>query len=295
MKKILILGAGKRSFIGRNLDEELRARGCYVVFSPSREELNLLDIENFKKYVYEKNIDVIVNSAIHVPMFHGGEKEFFNDMQMFWNVQSVANDVEKIIYFGSGAEYDKRFDIQDVREVEIGRTLPTSEYGLAKYTMNQLAKHSKNTYNLRLFGVFGKYELWQIKFISNLCCKAVFGLPLTVRRDCQFDFLYIKDLIDIVSWFIDNEPEYHDYNVCHGRGYGLLELASIVNGASGKKLEIRLLDKTKNLDYTASNERLNNQIKDLKITPMCEAIEELYCYYKKNINLIDFELLRESK
>ena len=295
MKRILILGAGKRSFIGRNLREGLEERQQYRVFAPPREELNLLEIESLKKYVYSHKIDIIVNAAVHVPMFHGEEKEFFYDMQMFWNVQSIGREVDKVIYFGSGAEYDKRFHIRNVKEENIGDSIPTSEYGLAKYTMNHIARDSDNIYNLRLFGVFGKYELWQIKFLSNLCCKAVYGLPLTIRQDCDFDFLYIQDLVEVVIWFVENTPSFRDYNVCHGRGYNLMNLANMVKEVSGKKLEIYLLNEERNLDYTASNERLRKQIDGLSITPMYDAIEALYCYYLKNMNLIDLGILGKSR
>jgi len=293
--KILITGAAGHGFVGRNLREALIRTERYEVFAPPRTELDLLDIDALKGYVHGACVDIIVHAAVHVPMFHGADKEYYNDMKMFWNVHAVSKDVEKIIYFGSGAEYDKRFDIRGVREEQIGESIPVSEYGLAKYTINHVARSSDNIYNLRLFGIFGKYELWRIKFISNLCCKAVFDLPLTVRQDCLFDFLYVDDLPDIVSWFLENRPRYHDYNVCCGKGYSLIELAETVRKISGKNLDIRLLDETRNLDYTASNDRLKAQISGLKITPMCDAIKDLYKYYEENRNLIDFDELKASR
>lgn len=291
MKNILITGGS--GFIGRNLVEKLS--GDVSVYSPSHKELDILDYERLSKYISDNHIDVIVHGAVHVPMFNGAEKEFFNDMQMFLNLEKISGSVEKIIYFGSGAEYDKRYDIRMVSEESFGKTIPVTEYGLAKYTMTKIARKSENIYNLRLFGVFGRYELWQIKFISNLCCKAVFDLPLSVRKDCFFDFLYIDDLVNIVNWFIWNNPIHHDYNTCHGKPYSLLQLAQIVNDVCGKSLEINLLSEERNLDYTASNQRLINEVTSVSITPMENAIQLLYDYYKRNKNLIDFSILKESK
>lgn len=291
MKRILITGASRRGFVGRNLKEALG--GQYELFTPTHAELELLDTDQVARYVDKHRIEAIVHGAVHVPEFNGLEREYYNDMLMFWNLLRLSDRVEKILYFGSGAEYDKRDHIRMARETDIPSVLPVSEYGLAKYTMNHMAQTSKNVYNLRLFGIFGKYELWQIKFISNLCCKAVFNLPLSVRSECMFDFLYIEDLPAIVTWFLENTPKHHDYNVCHGIPYALTNLAEMVREISGKPLAIHLKSPQRNLDYTGDNGRLHSEMKkELRITPMRQAIEELYQYYLAHKDQIDPEKLK---
>ena len=291
MKRVLITGGS--GFIGRNLSEKLGKKN--YVFAPSHRELDILDYDSVFSYIKKHGIEVIIHSAVHVPEFNGREKEFFNDMQMFLNLEKISPLVNKIIYFGSGAEFDKRFNISNVRETDYGKSIPVTEYGLAKYTMNKVAQNSRNIYNLRLFGIFGKYELWQIKFLSNLCCKAVFDLPLTVRKDCRFNFLYIEDLIGIVDWFIDHNPAYHDYNICHDKSYLLSDFAKMVVKVSGKRLSIQMLSTERNLDYTADNARLRSEIKDLYITPIIKALAELYRYYSDNKAKIDYETLKLSR
>lgn len=161
--------------------------------------------------------------------------------------------------------------------------------------MNKIARASNNIYNLRLFGIFGKYELWQIKFLSNLCCKAVFGLPLTVRKECWFDFLFVEDLANIVMWFIEHQPRFHDYNVCHGKEYQLTELAELVREVSEKELPIILLNKERNLDYSGDNSRLRTEMKKLHITSMQQAIMKLYGYYDTHREHIDLDILKASR
>ena len=291
MKRVLITGASRRGFIGRNLKESMGS--AYELFTPTHAELELLDTDQVARYVKTKKIDIIVHGAVHVPEFNGLEKEYYNDMLMFWNLMRLSDRVEKILYFGSGAEFDKRGHIRMAKETDIPSVLPVSEYGLAKYTMNHFAQASDNIYNLRLFGIFGKYELWQIKFISNLCCKAVFNMPLSVRSECMFDFLYIEDLPAIITWFLENKPAYHDYNVCHGIPYALTSLAEMVREISGKPLAIHLKSPKRNLDYTGDNSRLRGEMQDaLHITPMRNAIEALYKYYQEHQDLIDPEKLK---
>ena len=108
MSRILITGGS--GFIGRNLKESLSGR--YTIFAPSHRELDLLDFQQMERYIAEHQIDSVIHGAIHVPMFHGAEQEFHKDMQMFLNLEKLSGRLEKILYFGSGAEFDKRFDIR---------------------------------------------------------------------------------------------------------------------------------------------------------------------------------------
>lgn len=291
MNNILITGSS--GFIGRNLKEFFEKK--YHVFAPGHAELDLLKYDELEKFVIRNQISQIIHAAIHVPMFNGTENEFYNDMKMFLNIQKISKMVSKVIYFGSGAEYDKRRNIRLISEESFGECIPVSEYGLAKYNMNLLAQGSDNIYNLRLFGVYGKYELVNIKFLSNLCCKAIYDLPLTIRKDCYFDFLYIDDLCKVVEWMLNNRPLYHDYNTCSGRDYLLSELALKVKKVSGKKLPIIMLSDEKNNDYSASNNRLITELGNGYITEIDKALERLYRYYSNNKELIDYQSLKNSR
>ena len=291
MKRVLITGGS--GFIVHNLCDLLQEK--YEIMAPTHCELNVMEFHDLSRYIRKKRVDIVIHAANHARRIYGIERELSNDLRMFMNLQKLSGDLEKVLYFGSGAEYDKRYDISMVKETDIGNRIPVSEYGIAKYIMNELARTSKNIYNLRLFGVFGKYELWDVRFLSNLCCKAIFDLPLTVRRECAFDFLYVNDLAQIVEWAVENSPKYHDYNVCMGKPYMLTELAKIVLKISGSAQDIVLLNGGRDPEYTADHRRLLDEFPEWKITPIQNAIESLYHYYEKNRNSIDFARLRDSK
>jgi GDP-L-fucose synthase len=285
VKRILITGTGKRGFVGRNLAEAFK--GIYELYTPASKELDLTDSDAVSCFFDRNKIDVIIHAAASF------NDKLNSDLKMFFNLEKHSKNTEKFIYFGSGGEFDKRFDIINAVEDEAENRIPADEYGFAKYIMNSYARRSANIYNLRLFGIFGKYEDWTYKFISNLCCKAIFDLPLSIRRECRFDYVYIDDLPEVVTWFIENKPDYNDYNFVSGKSVLLSEIAKIIVEISGKKLDIIILNPDGlNNEYTASSERLKKLLPWFEPMPIYAAIEKLYKWYFDNKSRIDFNILR---
>lgn len=276
MKNILITGGS--GFIARNLTENLPK---YRFFAPNSKELNVLDFNRLVGYVRQKNIDIIIHTAHYnrKRIQQDPKLELEIDSKMFLNIHKVAPLVEKVLYFGSGAEYDKNLPICSIREEAFGRSIPSTQYGLSKYIQNIIAGKSENIYNLRLFGLFGKYEDIQVYLISNLCCKAISNLSLTIRRDCIFDYLYIDDLYDVICWFIENKPAYHDYNICSGKKILLSDIAEKVNTISGKGLPVLIKSEGFNLEYTGDNSRLKSEMTDFQVEKIEESIRKLYHWY----------------
>jgi GDP-L-fucose synthase len=288
VKRVFISGTGKVGFIGNNLTEAFKDK--YKLFTPVKDELDLTDHEAISRYFDKNKVDIVIHSASSINDILG------NDLKMFFSIEKHKKSVEKIIYFGTGAEFDKRFDIVKASEEDIGKRIPVDGYGLAKYIMNAYTRRTNNIYNLRFFGIFGKYEDWTYKFISNLCCKALFDLPLTIRRECCFDYIYVDDLPNVVEWFIENEPDHHDYNFVSGKPVLLTEIADMIKDISGKNLDIILLDhEGRNCEYTASNDRLRKQLPWFEPTPIYIAIDKLYAWYSNNLATIDIDILRQTK
>lgn len=293
MKRILLTGAGPHGFIGRNIASPLKEH--YELFTPSSKELNLTNYDAVAKYLDENQIDTVIHGAAQSLIHTGPEDVMLHDLQMFFNLDKLSHQLDKILYFGSGAVFDKRLPVDMVTEDDVGRSIPADYYGLNKYIMTLHARNSRNIYNLRLFGIFGKYEHWQSKFISNLCCKAIYGLPLSIRQNCMFDFLFIEDLAPIVVWFLENTPKYHDYNVCTGTPIDLYTIAETVREVSKKNLSIRIKTDGWNKPYTACNKRLAAEIDNVRFTKMVSAIEKLMDYYVEHRDEISFDILAATE
>jgi UDP-glucose 4-epimerase len=290
--RVLITGAS--GFIGRNLAELFLGR--YRVESPSSCELDLVNEQAVREYLTKNRFDVVVHCATTRSNRKVGAPADLLDRncRMFFNLLRNKSSFGKLIYFGSGAEYDRHELPALVPEGYFDTRIPMDPYGFSKYLCAKYAETQDQTFNLRLFGVFGKYEPWDVRFIANACARVVCGLPIVIRQDVVFDYLYVKDLADIAAKFIESTPKQRTYNVCTGRGCKLSNLARIVARESGRSPEIRVIRSGFAPEYTGNNSRLMTEFGAFNFRPLSESIRELYSWYEdqKERQLIDPELLR---
>ena len=287
--KILITGGS--GFVGRNVKEYFEKSG-YDVYAPSSKDLNCIDEQSVKEHLEATYYDVILHFAVYgdgIDKSKDGTKTLEYNLRIFTNFANCSALYGKMIYTGSGAEYDKRFPIKMVGEEDIiSSSIPVDQYGLMKYVINQIIEKSNNIYNLRLFGIFGKYEYWKTKYISNLCCKSLKGLPLTMRKNCYFDYLYIDDFCRMLEAFLKIEaPKYHVYNAVRGERIDLYSIAKIVNEIADCKQEIIVCQEGYANEYTANNDRMLQEIPGFEFTDMKVAVHELYLWYKEHQEEID--------
>lgn len=288
--KVLITGAS--GFIGRNLAEHLS--GHYDVSAPSSAELNLVDASAVRTYLCAHRFDVVVHAATTRSNRRVGAPADLLDRncRMFFNIARNAGLFGKMISFGSGAEYDRRNLPPHVTEDYFDTSVPADPYGFSKYICAKYIEQAENILNLRLFGVFGKYEDYAVRFISNACCRALQGLPIVIRQDVVFDYLYIEDLAKITSWFIEHEPRHKAYNVARGKGVTLTELARIVAEVSGQNPKILVRQPGSAAEYTADNGLMLAEIGDYRFREFADSIRELCSWYASNQERIDADSLR---
>lgn len=297
MRSILIIGGS--GFIGKNLVEYFTQNGEYFISAPTSRELNILNERAVQSYLKRKYFDVVIHAAVYNPRTDrtkNADKELEYDLRMFYNFEKYRNLYGKMLYFGSGAEFDKTMPIISAPDDYCKGGVPANDYGLAKYIIAQNIRGSKNIYNLRIFGLFGKYENCKATFISGACCKAIKELPITIRQNVYFDYLYIDDFCKIIEWFVNNEPKYKEYNVTSGVKIDLLSLAKIVLQKSNKKLPIYVCRDGMANEYTADNTRLLRELGDFEFTQIECAVSELYDWYEKRKDAIDiYPLLYNSR
>ena len=278
-KRILIIGAG--GFIGRNIFEYISSLNKYDIDCPAYPEFDAANETQVFELLSKNKYDVLIHAGVYNPRIETNivSDEVERNLKLFINFHKYSYLYGKMIYFGSGAEYNKEFDIKCVKEEEKNNGIPNGKYGFYKYVINELIGKSKNIYNFRVFGLFGKYENWSKTFISGACCKAMYDLPITIKQNCYFDYLYINDFVKVIDWGINAELKHHEYNVVSGKRIDLITIANLVNKVTGKSLPIYVCRKGLANEYTASNERLIGEMGDIQSSSMADAIKDLYNYY----------------
>lgn len=280
MRSTNIFLTGGNGFIGKNIFEQLGKK--YNFLAPSRQELDLEDPYKVENFLRTHIADVVIHSAKI-----GGTRKVPNtteiaeiNTRIFFNIARNEKYFSKMIFLGSGADYDVSRPLVKVKEEEFDRVVPKDSFGFYKYICSKYIEKAAKIINLRLFGIYGKYEDYELRFISNAICKNIFGLPITMRQNVFFDYVYINDLIKIIEHFINNDSRNKFYNIGTGKSIDLLSIAKLINKIAGQKSDILIGKKGLKNEYTCDNTRLRNEIKNLHFTDIERAIGELYAWYK---------------
>lgn len=255
MGKILLTGGS--GFVGRNVAPILDKK--YTILAPERFALDLRSEKEVKKYILSNDIEMILHSANPNPAKNPGSdraSSMFEDcMRVFMNIYSTRSYVDKIIYLGSGAEFDKRYDMISIKEEEFGRSIPLDIYGCTKYIMNELAANSDNIFNIRLFACYGPTDA-DDKFITHVIHNILYDDAVTIRQNCMFDYIHVYDLAKVLDYAIGHRLKYHDYNVASGRRISIEEIAEIVIKQMGSSKKICIGKEGWNKEYTPDISRI---------------------------------------
>jgi len=288
--KILILGAS--GFVGRNLKEYFENK--YDLHTPSSSELNMLDDDAVAKYIKSHSFDLVLNAldrrtVIKTPA--DSAVYVTERLRMFENISSLNDYYGCMLYFGSGAEYCKSRPLKFIKEDQFGRVVPKDPYGFLMYTMQKLAFSKKNITNFRLFGIFGPYEAYKRRFISNAICKVLCGYPITIRQNAIFDYLHTDDLCKMTEFYIKTPMQQQAYNATSGKRYELNALAQIIINIIGNEVPILIANPGFKDEYSASNELYLQEDKRFTVECIQAQIKHLVDYYKAMKNQIDREAL----
>ncbi len=295
MKKRILL-TGSNGFIGKNIKESF-LNEKYELITPSSKELNLIDTECVDNYFKDKIFYAVLHAGTKPG--HRNAKDptnlFYSNVRMFMNLERHKDKYEKFINFGSGAVYDVSKDNFNVKETDIFKNFGKDDHSYCKYVVQKLINNLDGFVDLNIFGIFGKYEDWEIRFISNAICKAMYNLPITLRQNRRFSYLFVEDLMPILDYFIENDAKYKSYNVTPDCFVELKQMAEIVKELSGKNIPINIANEGYGLNYTGCNDRLKTEIKNIKFTKIDDSVLKLIKYYESIKDNINKQLLMNDK
>jgi GDP-L-fucose synthase len=275
---ILITGAGPNSVTGQLIKKRLQ--DDYLILSPSSKELDLTDDDKVRRFFEDHDIDFVIHCALYRAKANESITRDGDDLEknlrMFYALASQAHRVKKMIYFGSGSEYNKAKDIINATEdKDYGNSIPFNIYGFSKYIMNLYARKSENIYNFRLFGTINPFEPYTKNVLSNICMKAIKCDAINLIQDCKFSWIDIDDVVTFIRYAFTHELKYHDYNLANNQQCTIGEMAAMINEINHTHKNILFQKEGFNLEYTACNDRWVSEC-NLPQTPIKESLMKVY-------------------
>ena len=296
MKTIVITGS--KGFVGRNLTEYLQSKNYIIPIT--RDTINLLDFKETKDFFENNHVDVIIHCANEGGSRKTGYDEkavdiIANNLKMYDHLESCLTSKMKMISFGSGAQYFKNRNLVNVSEKDIGDFVPSDDYGFSKYAIHKSISNSGNVYSPIIFGLYGKYEDYRFKFISNSIIKNILHMPIVVNQNVVFDYLYLGDFLKIIDLYIENDYANRQFNITPTESIDLVTICKMINNCSNFQSEIIVKNAGLNFEYTANNAVMLEDIGGFQFTSYQDGIRDLYSYYQTNLNFLDIEAIKSDE
>jgi len=182
---------------------------------------------------------------------------------MYDNLMRCRDKFDKLIHFGSGAE-----------------EAADSPYGFSKHIINRLMKLDPKSINVKIYAVFDENEL-DTRFIKSNILRYINREDLNIHQDKQMDFFYMKDLVSMVEWLINQcEEEFpiQEINCSYLEKYTLTQIAEIVNSLDNYKVKIQLEDEIETKAYCGIH-----PIMPFNLIGLEQGIKEVYNILKNDL------------
>ena len=232
MDRIKILITGGNGYIAKSITNRLWEK--YHILSPGREELDLLDSKSVDAFFEGKHFDVVIHTATlgGSRLKEEDETVSFYNLIMFYNLIRKKEQFNKLISFGSGAEFNTEY----------------SPYGFSKKVINKLIHKHDNFYNLRIYAVFDEKEK-DTRFIKSNIKRYLNNEPIIIHQDKLMDFIYMPDLISIIEYYIAGKDLLKEVDCIYDDTVSLSNIAQQINNLSINKVPINIEDPLPGQNY----------------------------------------------
>jgi GDP-L-fucose synthase len=257
--KILITGGS--GFIARNLKKMFEDVG-HSIISPSRSELDITNLSLVDTFLNKNYVDGIIHTAVKGGDrgYEDTQKDFSDNILMFEN---LINYNIPIVIYGSGASFDRRYDINEVTEEQIFKVWPIDLYGLAKNIiarriMSEPLKYKK-IYLLNIFNCFNHDEECT-RFIKRSITNIKNNIPIEIYQNKKMDFFYFDDLFTLTQNYLSN-PDINSKveNAVYTKKFTLLDIANIIsNNMLNMNPKIQINLKGMSNSYTGNGTKVYN-------------------------------------
>ena len=269
-----------------------------------RKFVDYIEKKDFAKFLKSANK---VSAVIHMGAISATTETNFNNLlnynirfsQMLWNF--CANKNVPFIYASSAATYgDGECGYAD-NESTLSQLSPLNPYGYSKHFFDRWIQNEIKTKKLippqwcglKFFNVYGPNEYHKNRMASVVLHafeqfkqSGQIKLFKSHRHDYNDgmqlrDFIYVKDAVNFVMFFLKNNNISGLYNVGTGHTGSFKELAeSVIHNVKGKNSDIKYIDMPNDLRnkyqyYTQANlDKIESLGFDLKLNTLKEGVTD---------------------
>lgn len=271
-----ILITGSNGFLGRNINRYLSKIHGYNITTLTRQNADLINQDEVKRFfkTQNKGFDLVLHTAIQ-----GGRRTktdtpevVYNNLLMLYNLLSCQDYFQCLISFGSGAELDRRYDINNK---SINR-YPIDPYGLSKSIIDKLCSDEPKLCNFRIYNAFD-YDEEPNRMIRNNITKYLNRENMTIHADRKMDFFFVGDLVKVIHFFIQQQNMPKRFDCCYKEKVYLSEIAQIINHLDTHKVDIVYETEIPGTDYTGQYVETH-----IDYVGLHQAIKLIYNKHKNN-------------
>jgi len=295
---VKILLTGGSGFIGRHVAARLRT--AHEVIAPTHAELELTDAEAVRRWLITHPVDAVVHTAAKPG--HRNAPDLTDlaegNLRQFFSLVRCRASFRRFVVITSGAAYGVQRSLARVAEDILGGVVPADGFGFSKYVEAIWLAQDRHAVELRPFGVYGPGEDYAIRFISNACCKALSGMPVTLRQDRVFSYVWVQDLAAVVERAIDDGPAAlaaGAYNVTPGEPVRLAAMAELVVRASGREVPVVVAEPGLGLEYSGDGSKLATASPSIEFTSPAQGVAQLVAWYDARLADIDPSVLETDR
>ena len=254
--KIAVLGS--HGFLGQYISRWLSVD--HQVVQVTRDWIDLTELKQVTDWLQVAQVNVIINCAtagVGCAKTEWVTSHLQNNVSVFLNFLNNQHHFDRFINIGSGAEYDRRYDISFAQEHAVFDRTPQDSYGYSKNIISRLCCAHSKFHTLRVFGCFDASEA-PYRFFKRISA----GLE-TILADRYFDFISASDLCVVINHYLSHDVDYRDINCVYLEKERLWNIANKFIKQCGLPNKLKL-ESTGQVNYTGDGKKLEQLSLPLK-------------------------------